>query len=334
MSEEHANLPALSSGSQQMQKITAGGRPSAIIAHTMEDAYRLAKAVCMAGLAPSGMESPEACMVAIMMGAEVGLTPMTSIQRIAVINKRPSIFGDAALGLVRASGLLEAIDEQIIGEGDSAKAICTVKRKHEKPIARDFSVADARRARLWDKSGPWKDYPKRMLQMRARAFALRDVFPDVLGGMYIAEELQGSDTPRDPEPGPEPVNPMKLIEGEKDVTAEAGGAAAGASPSDAETAPAVRSDPVDPAQADAAEPLAENDAPAEDAETLAASWIEQLATMNVEQEIRDYMTDHGIWEAVEAGKVSRRTGAQIEQAFNDAMARAAQSTPPNPMVSP
>jgi hypothetical protein len=32
-------------------------------------------------------------------------------------------------------------------------------------------------------------YPKRMRQMRARAFALRDVFPDVLRGLPVAEEV-------------------------------------------------------------------------------------------------------------------------------------------------
>ena len=45
-------------------------------------------------------------------------------------------------------------------------------------------------AGLWGKQGPWKQYPKRMLQMRARGFAIRDAFPDALRGMYMAEEVQ------------------------------------------------------------------------------------------------------------------------------------------------
>lgn len=43
---------------------------------------------------------------------------------------------------------------------------------------------------LWGKSGPWQQYPKRMLQMRARGFALRDKFADVLGGLISAEEAR------------------------------------------------------------------------------------------------------------------------------------------------
>ena len=53
-----------------------------------------------------------------------------------------------------------------------------------------FSEQDAKVAGLWGKSGPWKQYPKRMLQMRARGFNLRDNFADILGGLITAEEAR------------------------------------------------------------------------------------------------------------------------------------------------
>jgi hypothetical protein len=49
-------------------------------------------------------------------------------------------------------------------------------------------VADAKAAGLWAKGGPWTQYPKRMLAMRARGFALRNAFADVLRGLVTAEE--------------------------------------------------------------------------------------------------------------------------------------------------
>jgi hypothetical protein len=146
-------------------------------------------------MAPKGLDTPEACMIAIMHGLEVGLSPLSALQRIAVINGRPTLWGDGALALVKASGLCEAIEEWIEGDDDdpsSWMAICNLIRKHDPvPVERRFSTADAKRAKLWGKSGPWSDYPKRMLQMRARAFALRDAFPDVLGGLYLTEEFLG-----------------------------------------------------------------------------------------------------------------------------------------------
>lgn len=193
-------------------QLVAGARPTAIVPTDMDSCYRLAKAVCMAGMAPRGLDTPEKAMVAIMHGLECGLTPMAALQRIAVVNGRPVIWGDGAIGLVRGSGLCEFIDETIEGEGDNRVAICETKRRGEtRSVIRSFSVADAKKARLWGKQGPWQDYPERMLQMRARAFALRDGFADVLGGIYIKEEVE-DDADRRPLQSSEPPIPVQSVE--------------------------------------------------------------------------------------------------------------------------
>lgn len=178
--DPHAPRPAL----------TVGARPSAIVPTDMESAYRLANAVVVAGMAPKGMETAEKCMIAIMRGMEVGMTPFMALDKIAIVNGRPTIWGDGAIGLVRGSGLCEFIREKIEGEGDKRVAVCEAKRKGEpEPIRGTFSVTDAKQAGLWGKGGPWSQYPARMLQMRARAFCLRDGFADVLGGLYLKEEM-------------------------------------------------------------------------------------------------------------------------------------------------
>src|SRR5208337_965143 len=111
-----------------------------------------------------------------------------------------TIWGDAALGLVMATPAYEDHEETVTGEGDSRTATCVVQRRGKKPKTGKFSVADAKIAHLWGKEGPWRSFPDRMLQMRARGFALRDAFPDVLGGLYLQEEMEGIDaidvTPR------------------------------------------------------------------------------------------------------------------------------------------
>lgn len=188
--------------------LAVGARPSAIVPTDMDSAYRLAKAVCMAGMAPKGMDTPEKCMIAIMRGMEVGMTPFMALDKIAIVNGRPTIWGDGAIGLVRGSGLCEWIREKIEGEGDKRVAVCDAKRRGEpEPIRGVFSVADAKQAGLWGKQGPWQQYANRMLQMRARAFCLRDGFADVLGGLYLKEEMEDvSNAPvRDQSP---PVPPM------------------------------------------------------------------------------------------------------------------------------
>ena len=139
-------------------------------------------------LVPSGFRGkPEDVFVAIEFGQMVGLNPMQALTNIAVINGRPSIWGDAALALVKASGKMEYIKEYFKDDGT---AVCETKRKDESvAVVREFSIKDAEKAGLLNKS-TWKQYPKRMLQMRARAWALRDAYPDVLSGIQIAEEMQ------------------------------------------------------------------------------------------------------------------------------------------------
>ena len=164
----------------------------------MDSMFRFAKAVSISGLAPKGLDKPESIFVAVQMGLELGLSPMAALQNIGVINGRPGIYGDAALALVRASGLLESYSESFTGDGEARCCIVRSTRKGS-PDAMEtkFGVVDAKRAKLWGKPGPWSDYPDRILKFRARGFNLRDQFGDVLKGFRTTEEL--ADIPADSE---------------------------------------------------------------------------------------------------------------------------------------
>lgn len=203
----------------KLPTIVAGAKVQPIVPGDFDSAYRIAQAVCVAGMAPKGLDSPERAFVAIMHGLEVGFPPMQALQSIAVINGRPSIWGDGALGLVQASGLMESHKEWFEGTGEQRKALCLVKRKGDPEMKLgEFSVADAKTAGLWKKSGPWTQYSDRMLKMRARAFALRDGFSDVLRGLSIAEEASDIPaaakdvTPLSPPPAPKALQPPKVPE--------------------------------------------------------------------------------------------------------------------------
>lgn len=172
----------------------------------MDDMFRFAKYVQASHLAPKSFDTPEKILVAIQSGLELGMKPMRALQSIAVINGRPSLWGDAALGLVKASGLCECIKETIEGERDDRVAVCVSKRKGDpEELKTTYSVADAKTAGLWGKSGTWTTNPNRMLKYRARGFNLRDNFPDVLCGFHIAEEMM--DTP--PEQAYTPETPTR-----------------------------------------------------------------------------------------------------------------------------
>jgi hypothetical protein len=161
--------------------------PFTLTPSNLKEAMEFSKIIAESDLIPKDYKGkPGNVLVAVQMGLELGLPPLQAIQGIAVINGRPSLWGDALLALVRASPHFESIEE----EQTETEAVCRVKRRGEAAITRSFSVADATKAGLSKKDGPWQQYTRRMLQMRARAFALRDAFADVLKGVSMAEEAQ------------------------------------------------------------------------------------------------------------------------------------------------
>ena len=168
-------------------ELSAGG----LKMRTVAEVYGFCELIGRAGMLPKGV-SLEGAVVSVLAGARLGLDPFQAVQGIAVVNGRPALWGDAMLAVVKGSGLLE--DEQVEylpSRKECAGVRYTAKRKGVRsPYIGTFSRADAERAGLWGKPGPWSQYPERMLLARARAFALRDGFADVLRGIACREEVE------------------------------------------------------------------------------------------------------------------------------------------------
>lgn len=173
--------------------VADSGRAFDLSPRNFEQALTFSDYLADSDLVPKDFKGrPGNCLIAIQWGAELGLKPLQAMQNLAIINGRPSLWGDAVIALVRASPLCEFVIES----DDGNAATCRVKRRGEPEQSRTFGMDDAKTAGLQGKAGPWTQYPKRMRQMRARAFALRDVFPDVLRGLPVAEELMDMPTER------------------------------------------------------------------------------------------------------------------------------------------
>ena len=134
---------------------------------------------------------PEDILVAIMWGTSLGLGEMQSLNAICVINGKPSLYGDAPKALCMKYG-------KVIEEWDAKNSmwIVTCKRDGYPDVVQTFGYNDAIAAGYvgYDqqtntfslgrrKSDAWLSNIKRMCQFRARGFALRDAFPDVLNGI-------------------------------------------------------------------------------------------------------------------------------------------------------
>jgi hypothetical protein len=171
----------------------------ALKATTIEARHRLAKYALASEMVPKSYKTPEQVMLGMEYAIELGLPALVALKNIAIVNGTPSIFGELPLALVRKSGLLEDFHEAVYDKefieicsdnknlgAEPYAAVCKMKRKGSSTVERSFSIDDAKRAGLLGR-GPWQQYTKRMLQMRARSLVVKDLFPDVLVGIAISE---------------------------------------------------------------------------------------------------------------------------------------------------
>lgn len=159
---------------------------------TLDEAMDLADMIAKSSIVPKDLRGkPGDVLIAIQLGMELGLPWMTACQSIAVINGRPSIWGDALKGIVMASPLCEYIEEDSLDVVTAkGRGRCKTKRKGKPEVEVIFTIDDAKRAKLWGREGPWTNYPARMLMMRSRSFCLRDAYPDLLRGIVAREEAE------------------------------------------------------------------------------------------------------------------------------------------------
>src|SRR6516165_6170603 len=159
--------------------------------HDLDSMYRTAECFIQSGFAPRGMETPQKLIVCWATAAELGIRPLQAVQGMNVINGRLGIGGDLGVAKVRGMGLLVATPKKkytgTLGQDDYTCTV-TLHRKGEDPQDFSFSIREAKLAGIY--SNNWPKYPQRMTYYRALGFGLRDMFSDVLKGLYTIEELE------------------------------------------------------------------------------------------------------------------------------------------------
>lgn len=187
-----------------------------LMPQTQEAKYQMAGVLAKSGLIPSGLNTAEKVFVALQWGHELGLTPMVAVNNIAVINGKPTLSADIMCAIVKRSpeyGGIEWI------EMSNKKAECKISRilpnGDKETQTCSFTLEDAERAGLLGKD-VWKKYTKRMLKHRCLSSGLKDMFPDLLAGLYDPEEMESvqseTTTERNVTPVEEPA--------EKNITPE------------------------------------------------------------------------------------------------------------------
>lgn len=189
----------------------------------LAQAKAFAMEIASSGCAPKGMNTPGAVLLAMQIGAELGFSPMQALQNVVVVNGRATLMGTSAIALMNGSGLLEpgtkvefgcrpTTEQEKLSMGRLV-GYCRTQRAGQAPVETLFSQTDAETAKLWGKEGPWRQYPKRMLQFRAVGFHFKDHWSDIGHGIMIDAEARDMPRERDvtpvrPEERPRTVDPL------------------------------------------------------------------------------------------------------------------------------
>lgn len=169
-----------------------------IIPRTIGEVQTLAEMLKGSTLLPKALSGNVANIaMQVMAGQELGLSPMTSIRTIHVIEGKPVLSADGMVAVVLGSGKAKYFKRT--ASSDTSVTYETLRVDHDEPQKCTWTIEDAKRAAL-DKKDNWRGYPRAMLASRAKAELARDVYPDVLAGCYSEDEAKDSDDFRSASP--------------------------------------------------------------------------------------------------------------------------------------
>lgn len=166
----------------------------AIIPRTFDDVCAMAKSLAASALLPEAFRNKEHDVrVQIIAGLELGLPPMVALRSVHIIKGKPTLSADAMVALVLGSGKAEYF--RCVEESDTRVVYETKRKGAPKPQTCTWTIEDAKRADLLQTSrngepNNWLKYPRAMLKARSKAWLARDVYPDILAGVYLPDELE------------------------------------------------------------------------------------------------------------------------------------------------
>lgn len=164
----------------------------ALVPRSIEECVDLATRLAESSLLPAAMRGkiPDV-LITIMAGQELGLPPMAALRSIDVIEGKPRLSSDVMVAIVLGSG--KAAYFRRTKESAESVTYETLRIGATEPRTCTWTIAMAKTASLHLKDN-WRGYPRAMLAARAKAELARDVYPDVLAGCYIEDEVDSGVT--------------------------------------------------------------------------------------------------------------------------------------------
>lgn len=148
---------------------------------------------------PKGDWGKENCRVAdvhvvLMKGHDLGLKPMQAIGNINVIDGKAEVGALLMVSLILKSGMCEGWR---LMSSTTRSAVYRTKRRGDEPIEFEYTIEEAEQMGLVDRGkdeearakNQWRLQPRTMLRRRCQSHLAREVYPDIVMGLYDHDEL-------------------------------------------------------------------------------------------------------------------------------------------------
>lgn len=152
-----------------------------------QQAWQAASIFNKSGLYPK-FKGPEQMIMIIMRGRELGIGATSSLDVIDMIQGKPTMKAAGMLALVMQHKEVCKFIQCV--ESSSNKSVWKTHRVgYPYETTSEFTIDDADRMGLTSKDN-WRKQPAIMLKWRACSQIIREVYPDIINGLYSVEELE------------------------------------------------------------------------------------------------------------------------------------------------
>lgn len=188
---------------------------------SLAEAEQFARRLSESSLMPQSLRGKPADVLVVMLtGRELGVSPLTALRSIHVVQGRPVL--DAALIVAMVKRSPACLYFQLVESNDQRATYETQRRGDPKPTSMTYTYEQAQRAGLTSKDN-WKHHTAAMLRARASSALARAVYPDLVLNVLTedeAEEIQAreprgsvtvEESPATPKPAPD-VTDAEIVE--------------------------------------------------------------------------------------------------------------------------
>ena len=154
-------------------------------------ANSLARALSATAFVPAAMKNPGDATAAILMGDELGLSPLAALRSIYVVHGTPALYARSMVALAQSHGHEIWTEET----SDSKVVVCGRRRGSDKVERAEWTIQRAQKAG-YTNNKKYGSNPQEMLYSKAAGEVARKVAADTLAGIpYSVEDIELGETP-------------------------------------------------------------------------------------------------------------------------------------------